>query len=271
VGAFKVVNPIGGAYAERSIVLVISGAPGVQESETHRYLHHVVHQNADTQRRLFNEVCASTVALTSARSACQEIAMMLGEMHAHSLPGYIEVPLDRLTRPLHWPMHPYETPKELTEIENLSNLYVTQGLEVLEWMKSRSRPVVLAGFEIQRFGLQHSLLAILEREGWSCATSLTGKTLISELHPLGLGIYNAAMSSTPVRETVEDSDGVLILGMPLDDLDTGMYTMDSDNASAIHVSMKLGLRWGAGGVRGLLVPPVLLKIWPGAGPPNRQS
>ncbi|MFN9695596.1 MAG: hypothetical protein ACK550_17675 [Synechococcaceae cyanobacterium] len=83
--------------------------------------------------------------------------------------------------------------------------------------------------------------------GWHFATSLSGKSLRSEQHPLDLGVYAGAMGptalgATPVREAalgpatavrevavramavcevVEGSDGPPIPGVPLSDLDTG--------------------------------------------------
>jgi len=59
VGALKLLNPVAGAYAERSPVLVISGAPGVRESDGHALLHHSI-RASDTQQRFFHEVCAET-------------------------------------------------------------------------------------------------------------------------------------------------------------------------------------------------------------------
>src|SRR5437773_4760992 len=52
VGGLKVVNPVAGAFAEKSPVVVISGAPGMRERETNPLLHHKVRE-FDTQRRVF--------------------------------------------------------------------------------------------------------------------------------------------------------------------------------------------------------------------------
>jgi len=55
VGGLKVVNPIAGAFAEKSPVVVISGAPGMNERDKNPLLHHKVRE-FDTQiglRKLF--------------------------------------------------------------------------------------------------------------------------------------------------------------------------------------------------------------------------
>jgi TPP-dependent 2-oxoacid decarboxylase len=49
-----------------------------------------------------------------------------------------------------------------------------------------------------------------------------------------------------VREQVEGSDGLLILGMPLQDLDTGIFTMNLQADHVVRVEMGEGLRWHQG-------------------------
>ena len=47
VGGFKVVNTTAEAYAEKSPVLVIAGAPGLQERQKFSLLHHKVREYSD--------------------------------------------------------------------------------------------------------------------------------------------------------------------------------------------------------------------------------
>ena len=152
VGALKLLNPVAGAYAERSPLLVISGAPGLRESDEHALLHHRI-RSSDTQERFFKEVCVQTACLDSGRTAVDKIARVLEAMRRESRPGYLELPRDSLTRPVPGPMPPLAPPAPI----QVAELQRRTGLAVLEWMRSRQRPVVLAGVEIQRFGLQRQL------------------------------------------------------------------------------------------------------------------
>src|SRR5258707_8819898 len=54
-GAFNLVNSIAGAYAERSPVVVIAGAPGARERSGGFLLHHQV-RTVDTQANVFHQV-----------------------------------------------------------------------------------------------------------------------------------------------------------------------------------------------------------------------
>lgn len=266
VGALKLLNPVAGAYAERSPVLVISGAPGVRESDHHALLHHRIRAE-DTQRRFFQEICAATAVLESARTAGAELLQVLSAMQRESRPGYLEIPRDCLERDSPWPLtlaprepQPLVIPPAVRE----------QGERWLAWMRARRNPVVLAGIEVARFGLQGPLRQVLEREGWPLATSLSGKTSLSERHPQMLGVYEGAMGRPEVRRRVEHSDGLLVLGMPLNDLDTGLFTMEVAAARTLLVDVEQGLRCAQERDENL-DPLVLLRVWAEADGPGEPG
>ena len=262
VGALKLLNPVAGAYAERSPLLVISGAPGVREADETSLLHHMI-RASDTQQRFFAEVCAATARLDSGRTAAAEITKVLTAMARDSRPGYLELPRDCLNRPLPWPLPALPAPAGPPAVSPLQR---QRALEVLEWMRSRQRPMLLAGIELHRFGLETALQEVLEREGWPFVTSLSAKSLLNEQHPLFLGMYEGGASAADVREQVESSDGLLILGMPMADLDTGIFTMRLNAESHVRVEMERGLFWSEGDLDSL-DPAVLLQVWREAAAP----
>src|SRR5438477_4252772 len=54
-GAFNVVNAVAGAYAERSPVVVVAGAPGARERSGGFMLHHQA-RSVDTQLAVYREI-----------------------------------------------------------------------------------------------------------------------------------------------------------------------------------------------------------------------
>ena len=72
VGGLNVLNAIAGAYAEKSPVVVISGAPGRKDREKDPLLHHKV-KTFDTQRRVYDEVTCATTCLLDEQTAASEI------------------------------------------------------------------------------------------------------------------------------------------------------------------------------------------------------
>jgi indolepyruvate decarboxylase len=86
-----------------SSLLVISGAPGLRESEEHPLQHHRIRAD-QTQLRLFREVTVASAVLDSGRTAAQELVRVLEEMRRESRPGYLELPADCLNREMPWPI-----------------------------------------------------------------------------------------------------------------------------------------------------------------------
>jgi TPP-dependent 2-oxoacid decarboxylase len=62
------------------------------------------------------------------------------------------------------------------------------------------------------------------------------KSVISELHPLFIGIYEGAVGQEKARQYVESSDCLIILGATLSDITLGMFTAQIDQQRIIYVS-----------------------------------
>src|SRR3954452_19519394 len=87
-GAFNLVNPIAGAYAERSPVVVIAGAPGARERGSGFLLHHQA-RTIDTQLAVFREITCDQAVLGDPAAAPAEIARVLRSAGEMSLPVYL--------------------------------------------------------------------------------------------------------------------------------------------------------------------------------------
>jgi indolepyruvate decarboxylase len=75
-----------------------------------------------------------------------------------------------------------------------------------------------------------------------CAT-LLGKSVVSERHPLYLGVYEGAMGREEVRKYVEDSDCMILLGAFMSDINLGGFTARLDPGKCIYAtSEKLRIR-----------------------------
>src|SRR6185503_4263162 len=92
-GAFNVVNAVAGAYAERSPVVVIAGAPGARERASGLQLHHQA-RTVDSQLAVFREITCDQAVLIDPATAPGEIARVLRSARERALPVYIEVPRD---------------------------------------------------------------------------------------------------------------------------------------------------------------------------------
>jgi len=95
VGGLNVLNAIAGAYAEKSPVVVVSGAPGRKDREKDPLLHHKV-KTFETQRRIYDEVTVASTVLLDEQRAASEIVRCVEACLRHKRPVYIEVPHDAL-------------------------------------------------------------------------------------------------------------------------------------------------------------------------------
>ena len=232
VGGLKVVNATAQAYAEKSPLVVIAGAPGIKERIGNPLLHHKV-RTFDTQSKVFAEVTVASAVLDDPSTACGEIDRVLSEALRVSRPVYIELPRDMTFAPIK-PPHP----SHLTQAEAASDQNALQGAvdEAVRMINAAEQPVVIAGIELHRFGLQDKLVALIDKAHIPVAATILAKSVVGEYHPLYIGIYEGAMGFASVRDYVESSDCLILLGTFMTDINLGQYTAHIDQEKAIYVT-----------------------------------
>ena len=206
VGASKLINAVQCAYAERSPLVVISGAPGLKEREEALPLL----RSYDSQRKMFEEITCCSIVLDNLATAGYVIDSAFEMLRHYKRPIYIELPRDIAKKPLTYdvytkgtPVAPASDPDQLLESVE----------EVEAWIKKSERPIIIAGVELARCGLGDSLVKFAERNNVPVASTLLSKSVISELHPLFKGVYCGSGSIEKVQDLVENSDCLLMLGV----------------------------------------------------------
>ncbi|NQU22492.1 MAG: alpha-keto acid decarboxylase family protein, partial [Candidatus Nealsonbacteria bacterium] len=205
VGGLSLCNSIAGAYAEKSPVLVISGSPGLRERSNNPLLHHKV-KDFRTQFDIFRRFCSAVTDLTDPATALREIDRVIASVVRYRRPGYIELPRDMVDVV---PEGTY-TPHNKQPVSDADALGEAVA-EAARRIGTARQPVIVAGVEIHRFGLQDHLLALAEGAGIPITTTMLGKSVIGETHPLFAGIYEGAMGHEDVTRLVEQSDCVILL------------------------------------------------------------
>jgi len=238
VGGLKVANATAGAFAEKSPVVIISGAPGMKEREKNPLLHHKVRE-FDTQKKVFEQLTIAASVLSDPQIAFQEIDRVLHAALRFKRPVYLELPRDQVSAP---GIPHYQTPR-IHERSDAKSLRAALA-EAEEMINSARQPVILADVEIHRFGLQAQLLELVKRTNIPFVATVLGKSVVGEQHPLYLGIYEGAMGRDDVRKYVEQSDCVIMLGVFMTDINLGVYTASLDPARSIYTtSEKLSIRY----------------------------
>lgn len=238
VGGLKVANTTAEAFAEKSPVVVITGAPGVKEREKNPLLHHKVRE-FDTQAKVFKQLTAASTVLTDPQTAFAEIDRVLHAALRYKRPVYIELPRDMV----HVPGVAHHRPLDVHETSDPRALRAALA-EAAALINRARQPVFLADVEVHRFGLQRVLLELAKRTNIPVAATLLGKSVIGEQHPFYLGVYEGAMGRDEVRQYVESSDCVIMLGAFLTDINLGVFTARLDPARCISAtSEKLSIQY----------------------------
>jgi indolepyruvate decarboxylase len=230
VGGLSTCNSIAGAFAEKSPVVVISGAPGIAERRNDPLLHHKV-RDFNTQLQVFEKITIAAASLDDPLTAFREVDRCLEMAVRYKRPVYLELPRDRVRSKSLYPHSP--APIELqSDAESLKAALT----EAAEKIGAARQPVLIAGVEIHRFGLQKEVLKLAESLNIPISATLLGKSVIAESHPLYLGVYEGAMGRESVRQYVESSDCVILLGAFMTDINLGIFTAHLDPSKCIYAT-----------------------------------
>ena len=208
-GGFNIVNSIAGAYAERSPVVVIAGAPGARERTSGFLLHHQA-RTVDTQLAVFREITCHQAVLTDPLTAPAQIASVLRGAREMSLPVYLEFPRDMVA-------------VEVEPVVALPPRHADAGAlaecadEILACIQAATAPVALVDAEIRRYGLEDKVAAFARKLSLPLVTTFMGRGLLEHAPDVVAGTYLGAAGDPAITRLVENADLVLMLGVILSD------------------------------------------------------
>jgi indolepyruvate decarboxylase len=221
---------VAGAFAEKSPVVMLTGSPGLGERVNNPLLHHKV-RDFSTQLEVFEKLCIAATELKDPLTAFADIDRVLDACYRFKRPVYIELPRD-MVDVVPSVVHSYRRPTH-----SYDNLVLEEAAkEAVEKLNNAKKPLIIAGVEIHRFGLQDTVLKLAEKSKIPIAATILGKSVVDETHPLYIGLYEGAMGKAEVTQYVEDSDCVLLLGAFMTDINLGIYTAKLDVRHCIYAT-----------------------------------
>ncbi len=225
-GALNMVNAVACAYAEKSPVVVVSGAPGREAAASGWLLHHQV-KGLDSQFAIYREITCDQARLDDPAAAPAEIARVLASARRCSRPVYIELPADIVDAPAtSVPAHP--TPgREPEALEECAR-------EIVERLAAARQPVLMAGVEVRRFGLEERVARLARALRIPVVTSFLGRGLLADADAPLVGTYLGLAGDPEVSALVEESDALFLLGEILSDTNFGVSGKRIDLRRAIQ-------------------------------------
>lgn len=227
VGGYSALNGIALANAENTPLVMLTGSPGLAERINDPELHHKSGP-FNNQAETFRLHTMSSSVITNPLTAFAEIDRVLNDVTLHKRPGYIEIPRDMVNVV---PATKYLPQKNRPRSDEQTLRAVIA--EAKKRLDTAKHPVIVAGVEIHRFGLQDELLRFLDHARIPLAATLLSKSVIDETHPLYAGLYAGHLGNPAVTKYVEESDCLLFLGMIMSDIDVGK-TPGFDRHAAIY-------------------------------------
>lgn len=223
-GALNIVNPIAGAYAERVPIVVISGSPAYKSVSKKLRMHHEL-KSSETQFEVFRNVTCDQVRINNIERASREISKVLESCLRHSRPVYIEISGDL-----------YNAQCEKIPIcFSETNLYPnpqTPSLidEIIQILQKAKKPLIVLGYELERFGLEAKALKIAKAIGSNYLTCLMSRNISQ------VPCYKGKLGDKGISTIVAESDAILMLGAILIDANFSPTLEEFKGKNTIFVS-----------------------------------
>ncbi len=232
VGELSALNAMAGSYAEYVPVVSITGSPTTFDRAQSSILHHTL-GDYNIPFDIYKKVSVAAEILLDPKLAPSQIDNTLRACITQKRPVYFVLPADVAQQTCEEPVGVISP----TPIKSNPDVLKEAIDETVALLKSAKKPAILAGVEIQRFGLQKNLLKLLEKTGYPFATMLLGKTSLPEDHPQFIGLYEGVSSREYVKKRIEDSDALLSFGAIMSDLNLGGFTANLNDEKFIKARM----------------------------------
>jgi indolepyruvate decarboxylase len=213
-GALSATNAIAGAFAERVPVVVISGSPDIKYHKEGTLWHHTL-GDYTIPAKIYEKITIASEFIGDTEKAPEQIDRAIKACLLHSRPVYLELPMDIAVSKC-------SPPGNILEIKGKpsDNASLEQAVkETFEMLSGSKRPIILAGMEIDRFGLRKEVMDFIEKSGYPFSSMLLGKTVLPEDHPQFIGLYQGKFTPDYIR-----ADTILCIGALMTDANLGGFT-----------------------------------------------
>ncbi len=211
-GGLNMVNPIAAAYAEKTPVVVVSGGPGESEKTNGFLLHHQA-KDLNSQINVYKEVTVDQAILSDPKRAPEQIARVLSNCIRYSRPVYLEIPRDQVFEPCD--VVP-ALPEQLWQVDEEKLDACAQA--VLDKIALAKNPVIIAGIEVKRFGVEAEVAELARRLDLPVVTTLMARGMFSESEHIDFrGTYVGEGGDRAVFDLVNEADLPILFGVLFND------------------------------------------------------
>lgn len=216
VGTFSLLNCTAGSFVERLPVAVISASPSTGDRKLEHSEQILFHHSTGDLRAdqiVFQNVTVASEVIENPATAPEQIDRAIVAMLTHRRPIYIEVLQNVWTESCAPPAGELKPRRQTSDAKSLA-----AALEAAwQRIQAAALPVLWAGVEIHRFGLQDVLQQIVNASGMYFTTTSLGKTVLDEAQPQFAGTYAGPASPPLTNALMMASDCPIALGTIITD------------------------------------------------------
>ncbi|MEZ5141138.1 MAG: thiamine pyrophosphate-binding protein [Acidimicrobiales bacterium] len=216
-GVLNMVTALAAAAADRSPILAISGE--VPRSWEGMGAFQDASGAAIDDIAALEPVTGLSVSVSSPAVAAHHLRHAVTHALARRRPAHLSVPVDVQKAAIADGWQP--VPDELARPRFVDDAGLARLVDLLAGPDAARNVVLLAGPGVGHAGAEDALRAVVERFEIPVATTLSGKGLLSEDHPLALGVFGYGGSRTAIDAIRDDAVEVLVvIGSGLSQRDT---------------------------------------------------
>ena len=211
VGAFSLLNTIGGAYVEQVPLLAINASPPYEQWLNLRSIGLLTsHMSPRFESNLdvYRQVTVDAQVVSNGGLAPRQIDGALAACLAERRPVYLEVTEDVWKAACAAPAGAIVPQPRGSNPKHLAAAVQA----AVRRLAAAEKPILWGGEEIDRQRLAGDFQALVEATGLPFCTTIGAKSILSELHPRFHGVYNGKASLPEVRRMFRGADLRIGLG-----------------------------------------------------------
>ena len=240
-GELCVFGALGGAHAENSKVVHLTGMPGLNEQAGNYRSHHMI---ADQQPNyeLFIDMAKPLTAggngavMITAENCVYETERLIAAMMYHSKPINFCFPRDMWNKEPIMPEGELNIPLANTQSDPDALDAVVR--EIVYRVTNAKSACILPGYLLRRYDCVAEAKAMIEATGVPFFVGLQDKSVLPESHPQFAGLYMgrwAGMADNALSDYVEACDCIIGLGPENHEFNNAFHTMQYDFKGTINI------------------------------------
>ncbi|MFI5676362.1 thiamine pyrophosphate-binding protein [Streptomyces cellulosae] len=209
VGAFNLLNPIGGAYVEYVPLIAINACPTYEQWLNYQaigLLTSHMSQRRESNLDVYRQVTVDAQVISNPGLAPVQIDSAIVACLSERRPVYLEVMEDVWAAECEAPQG-HLAPRQRPFTGKNRTMLAKAVASAVDLVKQKGgvqgSPILWAGEEIDRFRLSQPLTQLVQDTGMPFCTTVGGKSVVSENTPGFVGVYNGKASDPYVREVFQ--------------------------------------------------------------------